>query len=46
MVVIGLVHYIDILFRGVIGISIDFEKVIKGGIIGIFTGVGRDSYTP
>jgi len=31
---------------GVIGISIGFEKVIKGGVIGILTGVGRDSYTP
>ena len=32
MVVIGLVHYIDLLFRGgVIGISTGLEKVIKGG---------------
>ena len=47
MEVIGLVHYIDLLFRGgVIGISTGLEKVIKGGVIGISTGVGRDSYTP
>ena len=43
---VAIVNYIDILFRGVIGFSIGFEKVIKGGGIGFSNGVCRDSYTP
>ena len=35
----------DILFWGVIGLSIGLEKVIKGWVMEVFTGFSRDFYT-